>query len=245
MRSEFKEARISIYVIGALLSLVIVFYLIASLFTSMGYKGYRDSLETNAFSQNQNITIIIDPGHGGEDPGACANGLIEKNLNLDIAITLKELLNSNGYSVVMTRESDRLLYNQNEQNNKKYFDIRNRAKFAEGFENSVFISIHMNKFSLENCKGLQTFYSPNSENSEVLAEKIQNSSYILQSYNDRKIKTSNGDIYLLDNLKMPAVLVECGFLSNKKEAELLSDDVYLLNLTTSIYCGIVEYLENK
>ena len=70
MRSGFKEARISIYVIGTLLSMVIAFYLIASMFTSMGYKGYRDSLETNVFSQNQNVTIVIDPGHGGEDPGA-------------------------------------------------------------------------------------------------------------------------------------------------------------------------------
>ena len=242
MRSNFKEVRISLYVFGVLMSLVIIFYLVASMFTSMGYKGYRESLNTNAV-HNKQITIILDPGHGGEDPGACDNGLIEKDLNLDISLRLKSLLQANGYKVILTRENDRLLYNSGEESNKKYYDIRNRAAFAESFSDSIFISIHMNKFAVQSCKGLQVFYSPNSENSLSLAEKIQKSSYILQPDNIRNIKASIGDIYLLDNLEMPSVLIECGFLSNVEEANLLQDDIYKSNLSLSIYCGIVEYLE--
>lgn len=244
MRSNiFRETRIGLYVLTAILAFSIVFYFIVSMFVSMGYKGY-DSKESNVDVDSRQKTIVIDAGHGGEDPGASEKEIIEKDLNLDVSIKLNDFLIGAGYNTVMTRDEDKLLYNQGEENRKKYFDLRNREEIANSYENSIFISIHMNKFALSYCKGLQTFYSENNPESKKIATCIQDSVKLLQTYNKRVIKSGNETIYLLKNLKMPAVLIECGFISNPVEANLLIDDDYQKALSLSIYCGIAEYLEN-
>lgn len=244
MRSNiFRETRIGLYVLTAILAFSIVFYFIVSMFVSMGYKGY-DSKESNVDVDSRQKTIVIDAGHGGEDPGASEKEIIEKDLNLDVSIKLNDFLIGAGYNTVMTRVEDKLLYNQGEENRKKYFDLRNREEIANSYENSIFISIHMNKFALSYCKGLQTFYSENHPESKKIATCIQDSVKSLQTYNKRVIKSGNETIYLLKNLKMPAVLIECGFISNPVEANLLIDDDYQKALSLSIYCGIAEYLEN-
>ncbi len=246
MRSNvYKEARIAIYVFALILVCSVLFYLFAAMFTSMGYEGFRKSktAENNVLNAEKTI-VVIDAGHGGEDPGASANNLIEKELNLEIASKLNDYLCASGYETVMTRTQDNLLYNNGEEGRKKYFDLKNRKAIAEKYDNAIFISIHMNKFPAEYCKGLQVFYSDNNENSNLLAESIQNNARILQTDNKRKIKNGNQTIYLMDNLNIPAVLVECGFLSNAEEANSLSNDDYKQALSLTLYCGIVEFLEN-
>ncbi len=239
----YKEARISLLILSAVMSVALLFYFFASMFTSMGYKGIRTSKSINAVDCKADITVIIDPGHGGEDPGAVDNGLVEKELNLEISYLLNDLLVANGYKTVLTRADDRLLYNNGEENKKKFYDIRNREKLAEQYENAVFISIHMNKFPAEYCKGLQTFYAKSNEESRLLAESVQKNIVQLQPENKRIIADGEDTIYLLANLKMPSVLVECGFVSNISEANMLKDSDYKKALAMSIYCGIAEYLE--
>ncbi len=243
MRSNiFREAKISLCILSLVLAAATVFYFIASMFTAMGYEAFK---KANAdITSGEDLTIIIDPGHGGEDPGAVANNLIEKELNLEVAGYLNELLRASGYISVMTRTEDLLLYNQGEEGKKKYYDVRNREVMAESYDNPVFISIHMNKFPQEYCKGLQVFYSSNNENSIKLAEAIQSNITLLQPDNNRKIKIGNDSIYLMDNLDMPAVLVECGFLSNSTEASLLKDKNYKLAMAISLYCSISEFAES-
>ncbi len=243
--NSYKEAKISLYIIGAIMFVVIIFYFVASMFTSMGYKGLREARDANAdqFSNYKNVIIVVDAGHGGEDPGATANGLVEKDLNLDIANRLNQMLLSFGYDTLLTRSEDVLLYNPNEEGRKKYHDLRNREAIAENCENALFVSIHMNKFPLEACKGLQTFYSDNNTESIKIAQSIQENAKLLQNYNNREVKCGNDTIYLMKNLDMPAVLIECGFISNTEEASLLSDSKYRDALVFSIYCGLSEYLE--
>ncbi len=241
MRSNtFKEARTSIYIFAIIIACCILFYLVASMFTSMGYKDYHASVNNE---QLNNFTVIIDPGHGGKDPGASENGIIEKDFNLELSLLLAENLRDCGYSVVLTREEDVLLYDESVSGSKKKQDLKNRVDIANKYENSCFISIHVNKFPAEYCKGLQTFYSANNDNSRIFAEKVQSNVKLLQIDNDRRIKDGTKTIYVLENLKMPAILVECGFLSNAEEANLLSNAEYKAQLAFSIYCGISTYLE--
>ena len=222
----------------------LLFYFFASMFTSMGYKGYKKANTSNTLNEETTLTIILDPGHGGEDPGATVGDLKEKDLNLEIAKMLYDILTENGNNVVMTRSDDVLLYNRGEESKKKYHDIRNRKAIAESYQNGIFISLHMNKFPASYCKGLQTFYSENNPQSRILADLIQKDICLLQTDNRRTIKSGNSTIYLMEKLTMPSVLIECGFLSNSDEAKLLQDDEYKKALVFSLYCSISDYLEN-
>ena len=239
----YKEARVSLYIIAFIMSVFLLFYFFAAMFTSMGYKDLRNSKAADEALDNRQL-IIIDAGHGGEDPGATANGLIEKDINFELASLLDELLNSCGYETVLTRKDDKLLYAEGQENKKKYYDLRNREEIAGKYSDAIFVSIHINKFSAEYCKGLQAFYSGNNDKSAELADSIQNSARILQTDNKRQTKCGDKTIYLLEHIKIPAVLVECGFISNNEEAELLKNSNYKVALSLSLYCGISEFTEN-
>ena len=192
--------------------------------------------------------IIIDAGHGGEDPGALSkNGELEKDLNLSVALTLGELLEKEGFVVVYTRTEDKMLYlpEENVRGKRKRSDLRERKRIAESYPEAIFISIHMNSFSDERYSGLQVYYSGKNGESELLASKIQSSvKNKLQKNNERKTKPGK-DIYLLENIENTAVLIECGFLSNEEEAALLSQKEYQKELSFSIFCGIIEYIKGQ
>ena len=239
----YREARLSLIILSLILTICVIFCLVASMFTSMGYKGLMTSTNMDKTLSHSMPVIIIDAGHGGEDPGAVANGLVEKYLNLEIAKMINEMLKANGYKTHLTRVDDRLLYNIGEENRKKHFDIRNRIKIASEFNEAVFVSVHMNKFPAEYCKGLQTFYNNENESGKLLAELIQKNVRKLQTDNHRVIADGKESIYLLEKLEIPATLIECGFLSNSEEANLLNNDNYKLSLTMSIYCGIADFME--
>ena len=200
-------------------------------------------------SSSQYKTVIIDAGHGGEDGGtSSASGLIEKDLNLDIAFTLRDMLQANGINVVMTREDDRLLYDRNVDfhGRKKVLDLAARLSVAQSTENAIFVSIHMNAFSDPKYSGLQVWYSPNGEEAYDLAKKIQTNTHgMLQPQNDRKVKKATSKIFLLDKAVCPAVLVECGFLSNTHEADLLSSTEYRQKLCFVLFTSINEFLAQQ
>jgi N-acetylmuramoyl-L-alanine amidase len=191
-------------------------------------------------------TVVIDAGHGGEDPGTIGvNGAYEKDINLSIAITLGELLTERGFAVVYTRTDDRMLYGegQNIKGIRKISDLKNRCKIAAEYPQAIFVSIHMNSYGSPAFSGLHVYYSPEDENSKLLANKIQYSvKENLQNTNNRKIKPGK-DIYVLENVENTAVLIECGFLTNAEECEKLSQKEYQKQLCLAIVCGIIEYKE--
>lgn len=205
-------------------------------------------LKTNAQAQTtkQLPLIIIDAGHGGEDGGASSSsGIIEKNINLSISLKLERLLKSLGFSTLMIRTDDRLIYDSSCKTirEKKVSDIHNRMKILQEHPQSIFLSIHQNHFSESKYSGAQVFYSKGCPQSEQIAECIQSSvRQSLQPNNDRKIKPSGTEIYLLHNAKTPAVMVECGFLSNGGEAQLLNDGEYQTKMAVAISSGLLAYL---
>ena len=229
------------------LAALIIFYFAATIFITRGYReamyaAYYNSLDVDAYPDNTTM-IIIDPGHGGEDSGAQANNLNEKDINLSVSKKLAQFLSLSGYTVYLTRTEDVLLYEQGQESKKKYYDLRNRLAIAENNNNCIFVSIHMNKFPLTSSKGLQVFYSSNNNLSMTLAESIQNYSKLLNPDNKRKIKRPElNTIFLLEEIKKPAVLVECGFLSNPSDAALLNNEEYQCKLAFVIYGGIVNFL---
>ena len=189
--------------------------------------------------------VIIDAGHGGEDSGAVGkNGVLEKDLNLEIALTLGEMLTERGYAVVYTRTDDRMLYKpeENVKGIRKISDLKNRLAVASEYPGAIFVSIHMNSFGEEKYSGLQSYYSVGNEESRALADKIQLSvTNELQKENNRKIKEGK-DMYLLENIGNTAVLLECGFLTNAVECNSLCEKEYQKSLCFAIVCGIIEYI---
>lgn len=209
--------------------------------------AYNSISQTTSPSVKENLpTIIIDAGHGGDDGGATANGIVEKNINLSISKVLSDIFTSNGYNVIMTRTDDKSINTDGTTlREKKVSDMKNRLEIYNSDENNIVISIHQNKFQQEKYSGTQIFYSTNNENSKVLAESIRNSVVnLLQPENTRECKKATKEIYLLYNAKIPAVIVECGFISNYSEAEKLKTDSYQKQLAFSIYLGVLDYINS-
>lgn len=190
--------------------------------------------------------VIIDAGHGGEDGGAVGvNGALEKDINLEIAFALQKRLCASGIECVMTREEDILLYDRNAdyEGRKKLLDMQRRAEIASGYENAVFISIHQNSYPAEKYNGFQVYYSPNSQESERLALTLEYTvRERLQPYNKRASKNAGESIYLLKSLSCPAVLIECGFLSNEKECEALCTKEYRDRLCDILTDAVIEFI---
>ena len=191
-------------------------------------------------------TVILDPGHGGPDPGAIGvTGEAEKLLNYSVAEKTANFLRLRGVNVIMTREDDLWLADENALH-KKHSDVTNRVKFCRENENDAFVSIHMNSFSQESCKGTQIFFSPNSSDSRTLAETVKNNVIsLLQPENKRETKESGSSIYILDRIETCAILIECGFISNYDEAVLLNNEEYQNKLAFVIAGSIYQYLNTN
>ena len=189
--------------------------------------------------------VILDAGHGGEDGGAVSvAGDYEKDLNLALCQQMEILLKANGIPTVMTRTEDILLYDKtvDYHGRKKALDLAARRAIAEAYPNGIFVSIHMNSYPIPRYHGLQVWYSPNHSASHALAEAIQATvAATLQPANDRAVKAAGSNIYLLHRLQSPAVLVECGFLSNPEEAELLGDPAYRRQLALVLFLSLMEF----
>ncbi len=189
--------------------------------------------------------IILDAGHGGVDGGAVGvNNVVEKEINLSITLKLAELLRLNGFDVILTRNSDDSIHDPTETGiaRQKRSDMYNRLKIIEEHSNALFVSIHQNKFSDPSSKGAQIFYSPNHEASQKLAQILQNQfRENLQPDNSREIKVSDEGLFLLWNAEIPAVLVECGFISNQNECEQLCDESYQEKIAFIIYLSLLDF----
>lgn len=200
-------------------------------------------LVTSLKAKEQKTCIVLDAGHGGDDPGKIGiNGELEKDINLSIAKKVKKILEKEDVRVVMTREKDQSLHDKG-SSNQKVSDMRNRCALIEK-ENPVFtISIHQNSYTEEYVKGAQCFYYGQSLEGEEIAKIMQESlRKNLDPENKREAK-ANESYYLLKRTVVPTVIVECGFLSNQEEAELLKTEEYQDKVAKAVAEGILQSLE--
>lgn len=198
--------------------------------------------EVSAVVEEPAYTIMIDAGHGAADSGKVGiNGALEKDINLAIAGMLKDYLEQYNIRAIMSRSTDAPLY-QETDGNKKLADMKARIRKMEEHQVQYLVSIHQNSYSQESVKGAQVFYYADSVEGKKLAQAIQNGfDYALGSENTRKIK-GNKDYYLLVHSPAVAVICECGFLSNREEAQKLTTVEYQEKLAVSIGKGILNYL---
>ena len=226
----------------------IAFMLVIALTLAIAIDIFDIRSESYGASAENKSVIVIDAGHGGEDSGAIGvDGSLEKDLNLAIALLIGEELTARGYTVIYTRTEDKMLYlpEENIKGMRKISDLKNRCKVTEEYEDSTLISVHMNSYGASKYSGLQVYYSDNDAKSEVLARKIQGAvRENLQPQNKREVKNGSS-LYLLENAKGTAVIIECGFLTNPEECEKLSQKEYQKQLSFSIVCGIIEYMKEK
>lgn len=192
-------------------------------------------------SREKNI-VVIDAGHGGDDPGKVGiNGALEKEINLSVAIMVKRFLESQDVEVVMTRDVDAGLY-QPESSNKKMEDLKNRLALIDASGASFVVSIHQNSYTAESVQGAQVFYYESSQEGKRAAEIMQEQLRKGLDEGNRRQAKGNGSYYLLKKSTVPTVIVECGFLSNGREAEMLMQKEYQEKVAWNIVLGIMQYL---
>lgn len=222
-----------------ILKLVMVGILMISMFV-VAREGAIYVNSTQA-EEEKNICVVIDAGHGGADPGKVGiNNQLEKDINLKIAHLVKQFLQAEGITVVMTREGDDGLYDENAPN-KKVQDMKKRLEIIEKSDPALVVSIHQNSYHEEYVKGAQVFYYETSQNSKRLAQVIQKQLRELDPENKREAK-GNDSYFLLKKTAQPIVIVECGFMSNREEAEELSTPLYQEKMAWNIHMGIMKYL---
>ena len=200
------------------------------------YGGHKlSAVVASNMSENQKV-IVIDAGHGGEDPGKIGvNGSLEKEINLSIAEEIKIHLEKAGIKVIMTREEDIMM------GDNKTGDMEERVKIMNSAGAVLAVSIHQNSFTSESEKGAQVFYHEESDEGERAAEILQNHLKMVDQENRRNIK-ANDSYYILKRTTIPTVIVECGFLSNWEEAEKLADQDYQKELAQVISEGILVFV---
>jgi len=199
------------------------------------------AVNSEAGTVNENC-IVVDAGHGGDDPGKIGiNGVLEKDINLTIAHKLRDLLESQGYEVIMTRTTGEGLY-QPGTKNMKVEDMQKRCEIITKAMPLFTVSIHQNSYPEEYVKGAQVFYYGQSKEGEELAKKIQSSLVAHLDPENHRVEKANESYYLLKKTPTPTVIVECGFLSNSEEADLLNTNEYQDKVAWAIMMGIIEYL---
>lgn len=205
------------------------------------------TISENVFKEEkqEKVCIVLDAGHGGFDPGKVGvSGQKEADINLSIALKVRDYLEANDVNVVMTRETAQGLYDENSEN-KKVQDMKRRIAIIEEADPLVCVSIHQNSYTQEYVKGAQVFYYEESKEGKRLSELLQESlRKRLNPDNHRAIK-ANDSYYLLKKSTVPTVIVECGFLSNYAEAALLENEEYQDKVAWAIHMGIMQYIREN
>lgn len=229
--------------------LLVVVLIIVVLF-ARSINGWLKAVFSDVFSKGgiksaSDIVIVLDAGHGGDDPGKVGvHGELEKDINLIITKKVKRQLEKTGVTVVLTRENEQAVYD-GEGGNKKIADMRKRIDIISGNNATLTVSIHQNSFPSKNAKGAQVFYYKESPLSEKAGISIQNELVNgLDTSNNRKAK-ANASYYILKKSPCPAVIVECGFLSNEEEADKLTKEDYQEKVALCIARGVVSYLNDN
>jgi N-acetylmuramoyl-L-alanine amidase len=191
-----------------------------------------------------NRKVVIDAGHGGEDPGkVAADGTLEKDINLEISLKLGEYLKEKGFDVYYTRQTDMGLYREDDSN-KKAADLKKRCQIMENASPDLVISIHQNSYESTSVQGAQVFYYTTSEKGKKLGEAIQSGLITYADNSNKRQAKGNDTYYILKKTSCPIVIVECGFLSNPTECSRLQEEKYQECIVRGIYHGILSYLKD-
>ncbi len=217
---------------------IAVFILAGLVFASRNVSRYVNSDSV----KDQKRLVVVDAGHGGDDPGKVGvNDVEEKEVNLAIAKKVEALLKKEKIETVMTRETDTMLGGQSGKITK-VGDMKARVAKINKAAPALAVSIHQNSYHQEGVMGAQVFYYSHSEEGKQAAELMQKALLVLNTENNRKAK-ANDSYYLLKRTEAPTIIVECGFLSNWEEAELLKDEEYQEKVAGAIAEGIKAYIE--
>ncbi|MGN1166328.1 MAG: N-acetylmuramoyl-L-alanine amidase [Lachnospiraceae bacterium] len=223
------------------IELVVLLLLIAGL--SVLNKNLEKQVTSDKITVKENI-VVLDAGHGGADPGKVGIGdILEKDINLQIAKKVKKLLEKEKIQVIMTREEDTMLTGE-DSTSTKAIDMKERVNLINETAPKLAVSIHQNSYQDSDVWGAQVFYYENSPEGEKAAQIMQNALLSCDENNTRQAK-ANDTYYLLKRTEIPTIIVECGFLTNPREAEKLCDDTYQQTLAEAICKGILEYLGKK
>ncbi|SMB83604.1 N-acetylmuramoyl-L-alanine amidase [Desulfonispora thiosulfatigenes DSM 11270] len=192
--------------------------------------------------------VVIDPGHGGIFPGKINDdNIMEKDVNLAVSKQLQFILQEAGARVLLTREDDSDLVDPNENGKliqKLRTDLQKRVQIAKDNEADLFISIHCNSIPSPKWQGAQTFYDPHNEESKLIATNIQKE-IIAQLKNTKRQALARQDTFLFENLEIPAIIIELGFLSNPEESDLLNSSEYQYRIAYAIHSGLIKHLAEK
>ncbi len=192
--------------------------------------------------------IVLDAGHGGLDSGAVGvTGVLEKNINLSIVLALRDMFEMSGFQVVLTRTEDISIHDPDVVGirNQKLNDMDNRLEIIKSYPDSIFLCVHQNNFTDPAYFGAQMFYNNNNPDNRTLAQIMQSKFTELQPKNDREIKLSGDELFLLKSNPNPSLMIECGFLSNPEEEAKLATWEYQQKVAFTIYGGVMEYLDTK
>lgn len=225
----------------------LIFFICCTAASSIFISVNAQSRIASASESTEKKVIVLDPGHGGEDGGTIGvNGVYEKDLNLEVSKTLAAVLRFAGYEVIETRTEDVLLYDRNVdfKGKKKVLDLAARLEIAQNAMPDIFVGIHMNAFPEDKYSGLTVYYSKNHPSGYDAARGLQAAvKSALQPDNNRAIKAAGSNIFLLNRLECPAILIECGFLSNPEECLRLSSDEYRQQLSFVFFSSLASFLE--
>ena len=217
---------------------MVLFLLIGAIVASWKLSEMTASVSKKDAKAKKETVIVIDPGHGGEDPGKVGiNDVLEKDLNLQVSQKVAKLLEKEGIKIVMTREDDKVP-------DAKKEDLDQRVTLINDTNPTLALCIHQNSYPDEKIKGAQVFYHTTTEEAEDVASMVQEELRLVDTTNTRQIK-ENDTYYMLKNSKVPTIIVECGFLTNPEEAEKLTQEDYQDQLAKAICDGIIKWLDNS
>lgn len=213
-------------------------------FYSRTYSKVAAVISTGA-EEKEKKTVVIDPGHGGNDPGGIGvSGVLEKDVNLSVALFLKSYLEQQGLEVVMTRDTDKGLYSESTRNKKKE-DLAKRIEIITEAKPDFVLCIHQNIFTDSKYSGAQVFYLKDSDEGARLASCLQDQLIAGVDPENTRVPKSNMNYYMLKNSPAPIVIVECGFLTNSAEEAKLGTVDYQRKLAWNIYLGTMHYMNGS
>lgn len=205
----------------------------------------KSNQHVNENNPRIDFTVLIDPGHGGFDPGKVSpDGIQEKQINLEISLKLRDKLLEHGFAVFLTRDTDCSL-NSQDARSKKISDLRCRTSKASEVKADLYISIHQNSYSAEYVRGAQVFYYSTSDSGKLLAESIQNALVTDVDPDNTRQAKGNSDYLVLTDSPCTAVIVECGFLSNTQECQKLCTSEYQTQIASAIAKAVVAWQETQ
>lgn len=218
--------------------LMVLFLLMGAIIASYKLSEWTQDVvkdKVDAIDRSKPV-IVIDPGHGGEDPGKVGvNDILEKDINLQISMKVRDLLEEVGITVVMTREDDKVP-------DRKKEDLSNRVELINKTRPTLALCIHQNSYTTPDIFGAQVFYHTKMEEAEDVANLVQESLRAIDPNNKREIK-ENDTYYMLKFTEVPTIIVECGFLTNPEEAAKLTAEEYQEEVAFAICEGIVKWLD--